>query len=181
MASDIPAFGVAFAATLRHEGGALDLTASDRGNWTGGKVGSGSLRGSRFGISAAAYPDLDIAGLTLADAETIYRRDYWTAIRGDGLPAPLAVMVFDSAVNNGVEAAATLLQASVGAVEDGVIGPATLAAVDAWAARRGVSGLCTEFLARRIVLMASIPEWGRDALGFARRLAAQPYNAMTAT
>ncbi len=178
MAQQITAFGAAFAATIGHEGSTLDLTASDRGNWTGGEVGSGILRGSKFGVSAASYPTLDIAALTLGDAEGIYRRGYWNPIRGDDLPAPLALMVFDSAVNNGVDAAVRLLQASVGVAQDGVIGPATLAAIGAWGAKTGAAALCAEFLARRIVHMASLPTWPDFALGWARRLAAQPFDAV---
>ena len=32
---------------------------------------------TKFGISQRAYPTLDIAHLALADAEALYRRDYW--------------------------------------------------------------------------------------------------------
>jgi hypothetical protein len=44
------------------EGGFTDNPA-DPGNWTGGKIGAGECRGTKFGISAGAHPDLDIANL----------------------------------------------------------------------------------------------------------------------
>lgn len=169
-------FTRAFAVVVGEEGG-YSADAADPGNWTGGAVGQGALRGTKFGISAASYPALDIEHLTLADAQAIYRRDYWDRVQGDALPPPLALLVFDAAVNNGLERAARWLQAAVGVAEDGVIGPETVAAV---AARAGdAAGLGAEFLAQRTVFMADLPTWRTFGLGWARRLAALPYRAMT--
>jgi lysozyme family protein len=71
----MPAFEQAFARIIGNEGG-FTSNQLDPGNWTGGKPGEGECRGTKYGISAHAYPSLDIAGLTLADAYAIYRRDY---------------------------------------------------------------------------------------------------------
>lgn len=38
---------------------------NDKGNWTGGRVGVGQLKGTKYGISAAAYLHLGIKSLTL--------------------------------------------------------------------------------------------------------------------
>jgi len=75
----------AFAIVVGHEG-SFDRTSADPGNWTAGRVGSGELRGTKYGISAAAYPSLDIEDLTLADAKAIYQRDYWSQINADRMP-----------------------------------------------------------------------------------------------
>lgn len=83
---------------------------------------------TRFGISQAAYPDLDIRALTREDAAAIYRRDYWEPIHGDELPLRLAVQTFDHAVNAGPAGAVRLLQCALRVAADGVIGPATIAA-----------------------------------------------------
>lgn len=123
-------FACAFGVVVGEEGG-YSADAADAGNWTGGAVGVGLLRGTKYGISAAAYPDLDIKHLTLADAQAIYRRDYWDRIGGDGLPAALALIVFDAAVNQGVDRAARWLQLAVGVAEDGIVGPETLHAAGA--------------------------------------------------
>jgi hypothetical protein len=40
---------------FKHEGG-LSLIRADPGNWTGGKVGKGELRGTKYGIAAHAHP-----------------------------------------------------------------------------------------------------------------------------
>lgn len=170
-------FERAFGMLLEHEGG-FSCEREDPGNWTGGSVGSGVLKGTKFGISAAAYPGLDIAGITEATARSIYQRDYWERVQGDALPPPLALLVFDAAVNNGVGQAVCWLQIAAGTVMDGKIGPQTLAAVAGCVAARGPIPLCTEFLARRMMFMASLPDWRVFGLGWARRLAELPFQAV---
>ena len=171
------AFEQAFKVVVGHEGSGDD-DPNDPGNWTGGRVGAGTLSGTRYGISAAAHPTLDVARLTLADAQTIYRRDYWARIEGDALPPPLALLVFDAAVNAGVVAATRWLQIAVGSDIDGVIGPVTIAAVAASVAANGGAALCAEFQARRTVFMSGLPTWNRFGLGWSRRLCALPYESL---
>ena len=168
-------FARVFAVVIGEEGG-FAADRDDPGDWTGGKVGAGVLRGTKFGISAAAYPTLDIAALTTAQARAIYRRDYWAPMQGDALPPAVALLTFDAAVNNGPARAARWLQAALGVAADGVIGPATLAAA---AARAGdVAGLCAEMLAQRLEFMAALPTWRDFGRGWARRLCALPFHAM---
>lgn len=163
-----------------YEGG-FTANPADAGNWTGGRVGEGTCRGTKFGISAAAYPDIDIAGLTLDDAKAIYRRDYWERIAGDRLPDPLALLVFDTAVNDGPNRAIRLLQQAAHVSQDGVIGKQTLDAVDHIGAGPGcIAELCSEFLAQRLVFMASLPTWKTFGLGWARRLCKLPYQSLGA-
>jgi hypothetical protein len=87
----------------RWEGG-LSMRREDDGNWTGGEVGVGELKGTKFGISAASYPELDIARLTKKDAEAIYRHDYWEAAQANTHSYPMCLAVMDSAVLHGVGA-----------------------------------------------------------------------------
>ena len=75
---------------------------------------------TQYGISRRAYPDLDIRRLTMDEVIEIYRRDYWNPVHGTDLPASLALLVFDAAVNQGAGTAARLLQKAVGVREDGV-------------------------------------------------------------
>jgi lysozyme family protein len=159
-----------FSLVSAHEGNFNDDTA-DPGNWTGGAVGAGSCRGTKFGISAAAYPDIDIANLTLDQAKSLYQRDYWDRISGDQLPAALALVVFDAAINNGAERAVSWLQSVVHVERDGIVGQHTLAAVDQLAnAPNGIADLCSEFLTQRLMFMASLASWKTFGLGWARRL-----------
>ena len=170
------AFQAAVAWVIGQEGGYTN-DPGDPGNWTGGAIGSGQCMGTNFGISAAAYPTLDIASLTEAQAEAIYEEDYWTPIQGESLPQALALIVLDAAVNSGVSQSGIWLQVVVGATTDGVIGPATLAAVQAWQSTTG--DLCTEVLAQRIAALGDLPDWNTFGLGWSRRCAALAFQAAT--
>lgn len=168
-------FAQAFVIVVGEEGGFSNAT-SDPGNWTSGQCGSGRCQGTKFGISAAAYPALDIASLTVEDAKAIYRRDYWERVEADALPPPLALLVFDAAVNNGVVRAVRWLQQAAGATVDGVMGGGTLAAI---AARSGNgAALLAEFQAQRMTFMAALPTWRSFGLGWARRLCRLPFDAI---
>jgi lysozyme family protein len=178
-------FDKIFAITVGHEGATLDLTPGDRGNWIGGAVGVGVLAGSKFGVSAMSYPNLDITNLTIEGAQAIYHRDYFVPVGGDQLPGPLALLAFDAAVNSGVGNAARWLQRAVGAPDDGAVGPQTIAAVTRRAAATGVAAVCAEMLAQRIAFMTANPgEWAqfgaRDGkpLGWPRRLFQLAYQSV---
>ena len=169
-------FSYCFGVVVGEEGG-YTADTEDPGNWTGGRVGVGRCAGTKYGISAASFPALTIVALSLAQAQAIYRGRYWDAVRGDALPPPLALLVFDCAVNNGVSRAVHGLQAAAGCAVDGVLGPATLEAVAA-AHARDANALMSEFQARRLVFMAGLPSWQTFGLGWARRLCALPLLAL---
>lgn len=121
-------FDTAVRLTLENEGG-FQCDHADKGNWTGGEVGKGELRGTNMGISAAAYPGLDIKNLTRSRAIEIYRTDVWYRYRLFEIPgAVLPIKVFDMAVLIGPGTAIKLLQRVLGCTEDGVIGPNTVTA-----------------------------------------------------
>lgn len=84
---------------------------------------------TKFGISAAANPLVDIESLTWAQAKEIYRTKYWLAGKCDQLYGNLAFAHFDACVNHGVKKANQLLQRAVGVPDDGIIGPQTLKAI----------------------------------------------------
>ena len=172
------AFTQAFAIVVGHEGG-FDANPDDPGNWTGGRVGAGQCAGTKYGISAASYPNTNISDLSELDAAAIYQRDFWGAVSGDQLPPPLALLVFDAAVNCGVSRAVRWLQSACGAVPDGDLGPATLAAVHA--ASSPSSALCAEFNAERLSFMSGLASWRLFGRGWARRLCVLPYQSITMT
>ncbi len=118
---------------LSYEGGLVDNPA-DPGGLT------------NFGISSRSYPSVDIRNLTRDGAAEIYKRDYWDAVHGDELPGPLAIAVFDCAVNQGAGTARRLLQISLGVDADGIIGPRTVKA-----AHEGGIDAVVRFLAKRAV------------------------------
>lgn len=118
-------FNEAFEKVLGHEGG-LSMDRMDRGNWTSGKIGVGILKGTKYGISAMAYPRLDIMNLTLDEAKKIYHKDYWLKSKAHKLPKEIRYMYFDMAVNQGLSKAAKVLQKTAKVVQDGIIGNVTL-------------------------------------------------------
>jgi Putative secretion activating protein len=121
-------FDQAFAMVVGNEGGFTNNEA-DRGNWTSGIVGKGELKGTKFGISAAAYPRLDIANLTLEKAKEIYLLDYWNGCGCDLVPDAVNFVLFDMAVNSGVDAAVKSLQEVLRVQVDGIFGDQTKAAL----------------------------------------------------
>ena len=159
-------FDKAFDLLIGHEGSYTDLR-SDPGNWTGGKVGLGVLKGTKYGIAANSYPNLDIKNLTLNQAKTIYKRDYWDKIKGDQLPPDLAFHVFDMAVNSGISRGIKLLQKTAGTTEDGLIGPATLAAVS----RMNVANAVLIYNANRLQFYTSLSTFVTFGKGWTNRVA----------
>jgi lysozyme family protein len=118
---------------FRDEGGYSD-DPNDAGNWTGGAVWRGALLGTNFGISAAAYPSLDIKNLTQTEAQGIYYSDYWDKFHFDYLPSPFNAKAFDIGINCGPQTSIKILQQALqclgySVVTDGIIGPNTEAAV----------------------------------------------------
>lgn len=152
---------------LSHEGG-YSADPKDPGNYTGGKVGVGTLKGTKFGIAANTYPNLDIKNLTWDQAAAIYRRDYWLASKADKLPPAVGFQLLDGAVNSGIRTATRWLQRAARVADDGIIGPVTLAAV----AAADPSDLILRFLAERLDFMTGLGNWPAHGKGWARRIAA---------
>lgn len=163
--SDNPAFDTAFDYVVGREGVFGD-DPDDSGNWTGGKYGAGVLKGTKYGISAAAYPDLDIKNLSLDEAKAIYRRDYWDKVLCDTLPKGVAFCVFDCAVNQGVGRAIRCLQRAAGVNDDGKFGPHTRDALLRLNERVAVE----YFQAERILEYVKVPTWEKYKRGWMRRV-----------
>jgi lysozyme family protein len=102
-----------------------------------------------------------------AEVETIYRLQYWNAVRADDLPPGVAYCVFDAAVNSGPARAARWLQACVGARQDGVVGQETLAMTKAAKASTLINSYCD----MRLAFMQRLPHWRSFKNGWTRRVA----------
>lgn len=114
---NVELFTRALAWLLEQEGGYQERTI-DPGNWTGCAVGNGALHGTKYGISACAYPELDIASLTEAQAAAIYRRDFWDPIIGLQLTNERLILLhFDTAVQHGLPAAEAILKEARASVQ----------------------------------------------------------------
>lgn len=165
--ADDAIFDRIFDLLLGHEGG-FQQDKNDRGNWTGGVVGAGVLRGTKYGISAAAYPDLDIERLTVEQVKAIYEKDYYRATRCQDLAPPLALLMFDAAVNNGQGNAIRFLQRAVDVADDGRMGPVTMAAIG----RLPMWDTAEQFQRQRIRHMKKLSDWPRYGAAWAERLVA---------
>ncbi|HEU4600511.1 MAG TPA: glycosyl hydrolase 108 family protein [Steroidobacteraceae bacterium] len=147
------AFDEAFRVVIGHEGGLVD-DPRDAGGLT------------KYGISQRQYPGEDIRNLTLERAKELYRRDYWARVRGDELPFPAALALFDYAVNSGVETAIRGAQKALNLKVDGILGPITFAAIDNAEPEDFVSALQAE----RLLYLARLTSWDTFGRGWARRI-----------
>jgi lysozyme family protein len=163
-----PEFNESFNRLIDVEKG-LSNDPNDPGNWTGGRVGAGILKGTKYGISAATYPHINIADLTVDDAKAIYWNDWWIAIAAGDLHPAIVYQMWQFAVNAGMVNAKRGLQSAVGAAQDGVIGPRTLAAVRA----AELNDIILGFNAFMLEYYADLSTWDRYGKGWARRVAKQ--------
>lgn len=120
-----------------------------------------------YGITRRDHPEVWTTGRpTLEEAKEIYRHSYWTPARCNELPWPLALFVFDAAVNHGVITAVKLLQKTLGTVQDGVLGKNTLTALKA----RPQGELCALYLADRAIRYTGTRNFDHFGRGWMRRL-----------
>ncbi len=106
----------------------ISLILAEEGGLSNHRQDPGGL--TKYGISQRSYPTLNIAALTLSEAQALYRRDYWNPIHGDELPSGLDLLMLDCAINQGVVTAIQLLQQAIRIQDDGLLGPKTLAAAE---------------------------------------------------
>lgn len=118
----------------------------------------------------------EVRNLSWDTAKDIYTANYWNKVRGDQLPAPLAILSFDVAVNSGVKNSVKNLQRALnhvgsGLVEDGLIGPATVGAANAAAQTKdNLVQVIDEFIVKRGIFYTALDTFGIFGLGWARRL-----------
>lgn len=147
-----------------HEGG-FTKDPRDPGNWTGGKIGVGENRGTKYGIACHAHPNVDIANLTLAQAADIYRKQYAAPIGYELLPAGVDLVAFDASVNSGPSASLRFLGAALG-VQAAMV-PVVNAANHANDKIIVIKRSCAE----RLAFMRSLAIWVTYGNGWSRRVA----------
>ncbi len=148
--------------------------------WEGGFVNHPRDPGgaTNLGVTQRVYnsfrrskgrPIRSVSEISNDEAELIYFNRYWNPAKCPALPGPLALVVFDGSVNQGVGATARLIQQAVGAGVDGKVGPKTLARVRrSWG--RDPAGTIVEFCARRALRYAGTRNRTTFGLGWMRRL-----------
>ena len=163
------------------------IVLGDEGSWSNDPGDSGGL--TVWGHDQASWPDLlsrvpssvraqlpsTVATLSKAQALLAYRAGYWDEVGGDYLPAPLALAVFDSAVNQGLSWAPAALQSVLGVSVDGIVGPVTLRA----AARADPLLTLAEFTYRRLLHYRGCGNYGEFGHGWETRALRTVALAMT--
>lgn len=159
-------FEIAFQRLIGHEGG-YSNDRNDPGNWTGGKVGVGFLKGTKFGLAANTYPKLDIKNITVVEAKEIYKRDWWDKLGADQLHPAIVYQLWDFAINAGKSRAVKELQQVAGVPDDGIIGPKTISAVKIME----VNDVLLRLAAERLKFYTSLSTWDRYGKGWTNRVA----------
>lgn len=108
----------------------------------------------------------DMRHLPLETAQAIARSEYFDRYQCGQLPAPLALLVFDTAYNGGKPV--KWLQIAVGTDADGIIGAKTIAAARAADPHRTAALMC----AQRMRYMQSLGNFRENAGGWFLRVAA---------
>lgn len=108
----------------------------------------------------------DLKRITDAQVSTVYRKQYWDAVKGDDLPSGVDYAVFDFAVHSGPARAAKYLQAAVGVDQDGKIGPVTIAAARGMNAVDLVAAIC----AKRMAFLKRLKTWPTFGKGWTNRV-----------
>ncbi len=161
-------FSVALEHVLAMEGGFSD-DPYDPGGPTNKGITLGvyaDWKGQR--LTAAARGALLASLKTIADGEVaqIYRQRYWDKARCDQLPAAVAIMHFDAAVNQGPGTAIRILQETIGTTADGIIGPLTLKALK----DMPVETILRGYAANRRQRYRMIPHFWRFGRGWLNRV-----------
>ena len=158
------AFDMAVDRVFDHEAGYVDHPR-DPGGATNMGITRRTLAQWR-GIAVRDLPKSEVMNLSRDEARSIYKAKYWDSVRGDDLPAGLALAVFDFAVNSGPSRAVRFLQAIVGTKRDGIIGGMTLKAVS----RMDESVIINQLQDNRLAFMKSLAHWDTFKNGWTRRV-----------
>lgn len=139
----------------------------DRGNWTTGIVGKGECKGTKYGISAMSYPNLDIKNLSLNQAKEIYYKDFWLKNGLDKFDPELSYQLFDAIVQHGKSTAIKLLQKILNLTADGILGVTTTKTV----LSLNQKILALKYIKQRISYYTSLSTFNIYGKGWVNRMA----------
>jgi len=149
---------------------AFDLLIYNEGGFVNNPNDAGGA--TKYGISSRSYPNVDIANLTLEQAQEIYKRDYWHKSGADRFMTCKAVQVFDAAVMEGVYTAVKRAQSIANQVtrhdiaEDGIVGPKTLQAVQ----NANAAEFAYRYADARLAYLQQLDDWQHFGTGWQRRV-----------
>ncbi len=159
------AAGLAFLRTV--EGGLSDrLPKDDPGRLTNLGIAQGTLAAYRKQFPGDLDMPSSVRTLQPGQADRIFRKMYWEPCRCAELPPPVALVVFNAAVQSGPQRAALWLQEALSIHTDGIIGPVTIAAARA----ADVSELVEDTLTEQLMFEDYLSNWNANRRGWTRRL-----------
>lgn len=171
-------FDAALAHVLEMEGG-----WSDDPHDPGGPTNKGitlatfaAWKGETPSTSRSAHLVAELKAISDESVRAIYRQRYWNPSRAAELPAGLALMHFDAAVNHGIGGAARMLQQALSVGVDGEIGPQTLAAAQA----RDTRKMIARYAGIRRERYRELPHFWRFGRGWLRRVDTTETRALAA-
>jgi lysozyme family protein len=151
---------------LEHEGGFVNHP-DDKGGAT------------NWGITQKVYEQFlgrpvsinDIKNMPIDNAKSIYKSNYWDAVKGDYIKSyAKAFMLFDQAVNRGPRSAIKQAQRVSGTTPDGAIGPKTLEAINKMPEKSFIDNFITESESFYRGLVASNPSQSVFLKGWLNRV-----------
>jgi len=150
---------------LEHEGGYVNHP-DDPGGATNRGVTQRVYDGYR---KRKQKPTQSVLEITSDEVTDIYRRQYWSAVRGDELPAGLDYCVFDFAVNSGPRRAIQFMQRELGVSDDGIIGEITMGEIDRLSPTN-VGHVCSAICTDRLAWLKRLRHWSTFGRGWTRRV-----------
>ena len=158
-------FGAVMAQIFKHEGGYVDHPRDP-----GGATNMGITHATLAAYRGKKVTKADVKALTRAEAEAIYRKNYWNKVRGDELFAGVDLAVMDYGVNSGPSRAGKALQRALGmtgAAVDGKVGPRTLQGQAGHNPITVVKTICRG----RLSWLKGLGTWKTFGKGWSRRVA----------
>lgn len=158
---------------------ALEYLLEEEGGWSNHKADRGGA--TMYGVTQGTYnawrkkkgrPQQSVSKITHAEAEELYKEEYWEAASCHKLPWPISYLCFDAAVNSGASRGKKWVQEGLGVTPDGAIGPASIAAAKA-AVDKGDAGKLLAIVDARATFLARLvqktPSQAAFLLGWWRR------------
>lgn len=157
-----PKFKTCLEHVLRFEGGNVDHPKDP-----GGRTGQGILQREYDKWRAAhGKSKRDVWDMAPVERDAIYWENYWEPLSLDRYPLPVAFVMFDTAVLNGVGFSTRNAQRTVGVRQDGKLGPISRAALNAV----DRSEFVERFQFHRRAYLQSRPAWPTFGKGWFSRM-----------
>ncbi len=145
---------------LRFEGGYAENPSDP-----GGATHMGITRETLSAWRGEEVTKNEVKDLSAEEAGEIYRVKYWDPCRCENLTAPLALVVFDTAVNSGIHRAVMFLQSALEVPADGIPGPNTIVAAGAC----DMEAVVSHIVNLRLAFLEELPTWDVFGAGWTAR------------